>query len=408
MLAHNVGGGALPAPPWLLAYLGAALVLATAVVLRATWMTPRRAQPSEPAPTATPRVHVGNLVGIALLAAVGGAAVAGPDSAAANIAPVAVLVVWWVGLPLLCLLVGDVVRALNPFVGIVGLLRRPATPPADPPPAWVPAAFLASFSWYFLAYHRPGSPRSLALFLATYTVVAVAAGLRWGSAWLATGEGFGALSHAVARVGLRRPHDPVAPGTVALMVVWLAGTTFDAFANTSFWLDVLGTSEGWVRTGLNTVGLVWLTAVAGGAALAVLRAGDRRPGAADAAAPTVGLVPVLGLALVPLAAGWFLAHDLTLLLFEGQNFLALLSDPLGRGWDLVGTFDNTIDYRVVEARWVRWAQLALLGVGHVTAVVLIHDGALHVRGRRDAMRTTWAMAAVSAASVVAAALLVLG
>ena len=105
MLAHNVAGGPLPAPPWLLAYLGAALVLGTAVFLRATWLTARGRAPDGEAPT--PRLHVGHLVGIALLGAVVYAAVAGPDSAAANIAPVAVLVMWWVGLPLLCLVFVD-------------------------------------------------------------------------------------------------------------------------------------------------------------------------------------------------------------------------------------------------------------------------------------------------------------
>jgi len=32
MFAHNVGGGALPAPPWLLSYTGAAFVLVAALL----------------------------------------------------------------------------------------------------------------------------------------------------------------------------------------------------------------------------------------------------------------------------------------------------------------------------------------------------------------------------------------
>ncbi len=41
MFAHNVGGGALPAPPWLLSYIGAAIVFGTAAALRVTWPTVR-------------------------------------------------------------------------------------------------------------------------------------------------------------------------------------------------------------------------------------------------------------------------------------------------------------------------------------------------------------------------------
>src|SRR5688572_20298654 len=115
MFAHAVGGGALPAPPWLLSYIGIALMLGTAATLRATWPSSRHLVALEPVPPAEPRIGVGNVVGLVLLVAVLGAALAGPDSAAANIAPVSVLVVWWVGLPLACLLLGDVMRWLNPF-----------------------------------------------------------------------------------------------------------------------------------------------------------------------------------------------------------------------------------------------------------------------------------------------------
>ena len=174
----------------------------------------------------------------------------------------------------------------------------------------------------------------------------MAGAFAWGRAWVVTGEGFGALSAAVARIGLRRPRGAAPPGTAALMVVWLGGTGFDAFASTPVWVDLLGTSTGWTRTLLNTVGLTWVTAIVAGAYLLVVRVGEQ--GRGRHGSPSALAVP-LGIALVPLATGWFIGHDLTLLLSEGQNFLALLSDPLGRGWDLIGTFNHTIDYSIVQA-----------------------------------------------------------
>ena len=420
MFAHNVGGGALPAPPWLLSYIGAAFVLGTAAVLRATWPSARLAQAGGDNADAAGEsrglgISFGHLVGLLLFVAALIAALAGPNSAAANIAPVAVLVVWWVGLPIACLLLGDVMRVINPFVAVVAVLHRLRSPDGAHPeaPVWTSAAFLAAFSWFFLAYHRPGSPRALATFLVTYSLVAIGAGLRWGRAWLATGEGFGGLSAAVARIGLRRPAGPAPAGTAALMIVWIGGTAFDAFTSTPFWVDILGTSRGWTRTLLNTVGLVWLTAIVAGAFLVVVRLAEHGRATSPADAPTsetdppVRLTVPLGVALVPLATGWFVAHDLTLLLSEGQNFWALLSDPLGKGWDLFGTFNHTIDFRVVQAGWVRWSQLALLVAGHVGAVVLLHDTALGLLRRRPAMRTTWAMAVAATGSITAAALLVL-
>lgn len=459
--AHQVASGAMPAPPWLLAYLGAFAVVATALSLRSAWPRPRLAGTgrdpagadpppgavsSAPAPAAAPvDVGPGNVVGVVLLALVFAAAVVGPDTAAANIAPVAVLVVWWVGLPLAALVAGDVMRAVNPFVGVVRTVervRRRAPASSTDAPAWIPAAFLFAFGWFFVAYHRPGSPRAVAVLLTLYCLAAIAAGLRWGSRWLATGEGFGALSAAVSTVAPVR-RSPAPAGTAALMVVWLGGVVFDAFANTPFWADVVAGTAGWERTARSTVGLVWLTAVVAGLYLGALAvaarwtarraplghrdppAGGRADGPADGHPGDPADWPVnshpgepadgpadlrtrLGVGLVPVALAWFVSHDLTLLLFEGQNFIALLSDPIGRGWDLVGTISQTVDYGLAQAAWVPWVQvLAVLG-GHLAAVVVAHDTALRLRPRPVAAATTLSVSVAVAVSVVAAALMVLG
>jgi hypothetical protein len=407
MLAHAVGGDPV-APSWLLAYLGIALVLGTAVALRATWTT-ARSVPLEPVPPEPIAVRAGHVVGLLLYAGAVAVAIIGPDSSAANLAPWLVPVVWWVMLPILCLLLGDVVRHLNPFVPVVALLDRGR--PADPErsmPAWTPAAFLAAWSWYVLAYHRPGSPRTLAVFMVVYALAAVAGGLVWGRAWLRTGEAFGAISAAVARIGVRgwraggRARPPVL-GTAVLMVVWIGATVFDGFTYTTFWQDVLGTSGSWSRTFLSTAGLAWMTAIVAGAYLLVVRVAER--GQREELAGR-RLTAAFGPALVPLAVGWFLGHDFTLLVLEGQNAYALASDPFGRGWDLFGTFDHTIDYSIITAWWVSWLQILLLGVGHVVSVVLLHELALERLSARMAMRATWAMAAVTSASLAAAAVLV--
>ncbi|MET0728760.1 MAG: hypothetical protein ABWZ76_10740 [Acidimicrobiales bacterium] len=410
--AHDVSSGSVPAPPWLLGYIGAFAVGATAVALRATWPTHRLHRFSSPVgPQRSPGLHLGHAVGLVLFAAVLLVAVVGPDSAAANIAPVTVFVIWWVGLPLLCLLLGDVMRAINPFLAVVGVIGRRGEEDGAGP-SWTAAAFLAAFAWFFVAYHQPGSPRSLAVFLVVYALAAVAGGGLWGRRWLVTGEGFGALSAAVALLSPRGTRTGPPPGVAALMTVWIGSTAFDAFTSTPFWVDVLGTSRGWERTLLNTVGLVWLTAIVAGVHLLALRVAERRPPATRepetaAERPRASLAGPMGVALVPIGVGWFLAHDLTLLLFEGQNFISLLSDPIGKGWNLFGTITHTVDFDIVQAAWVPWAQILLLIVGHTAAVVIAHDTALAVVRRRLAMRSTWCVAAASAVSVSAAALLVL-
>jgi hypothetical protein len=80
--------------------------------------------------------------------------------------------------------------------------------------------------------------------------------------------------------------------------------------------------------------------------------------------------------LVPIAFAYVLAHYFSFLAYQGQAMGFLLSDPLGKGWDLLGTADQTIDYGVVSANGIWYVQVGSLIVGHVAALVLAHDRAL--------------------------------
>ena len=84
--------------------------------------------------------------------------------------------------------------------------------------------------------------------------------------------------------------------------------------------------------------------------------------------------------LIPIAAGYLVAHYFSLLAYNGQDLWRLANDPLGDGSDLFGGADATIDYGVVSATGIWYVQVGALVVGHVAALVLAHDRALELYG----------------------------
>ena len=73
--------------------------------------------------------------------------------------------------------------------------------------------------------------------------------------------------------------------------------------------------------------------------------------------------------LVPIALAYAVAHYLTLIVFEGQQLVAAVSDPFGLGWDLFGTAVQLAARQNIElfhaprglSRNIRLRGLSLLG-----------------------------------------------
>jgi hypothetical protein len=102
--------------------------------------------------------------------------------------------------------------------------------------------------------------------------------------------------------------------------------------------------------------------------------------------------------LIPIAAAYVIAHYFSLLAYNGQALLPLLSDPLGDGHDLFGTAGRGIDYGVVSATAIWYVQVAALVTGHVAALVLAHDRALELYGSaKQATRSQVVMLALMVA-----------
>lgn len=90
--------------------------------------------------------------------------------------------------------------------------------------------------------------------------------------------------------------------------------------------------------------------------------------------------------LVPIAVAYQYAHYQSLFMTTSQFAVPLASDPLGVGWNLLGTASARVDLFVVDVRWLWYSAVAAIVAGHVAAVHLAHVIAFDVyRTRRDAL-----------------------
>ena len=98
-------------------------------------------------------------------------------------------------------------------------------------------------------------------------------------------------------------------------------------------------------------------------------------GLALGVARIVGVRPLLA-GLIPIAIGYLIAHYLTFVLFDSQRIVLLVSDPFGRGWDLlgVGTFEPATGWLPGAVAWS--LQLVAVVGGHVVGAWAGHAVAL--------------------------------
>ena len=375
--AHGVGGRTdLPIPAWQLAWAASFAVAASFVALGAFWETPRLRSAAAGRVLSKPlqracrvQATVVRAFGLLALGVLVYAGLAGNTNPSVNIAPVAVYIIFWVGLQVVSVLVGDVWSHMNPFQALAdGSARLSARlrgrPAADPDHGagnqWWAVAAVFGFVWLELAFHDNTDIRVLGIYLVSYTVALLAGAAVFGRGWLRDAEGFGVLFSKLSAMAplhrdggalrLRAPlaglaTEPIKRGSVAFILVVLGSTTFDGFTRSSIWLDVAADRTGWELTAVSTVGMVFIifaVAVLYRAAIAAMAAvtGDSERELAEVFAPS----------LLPIAAAYTVAHYFSYLLLEGQWIIAHLSDPFGRGWDLFGTATYLVDFTLILHR----------------------------------------------------------
>jgi hypothetical protein len=435
-LAHGIGGVRdLPVPESFFFSTAAIVLVVSFIALGALWRRPqleRRGRGTE-LPATFQAVLASRFVRVPIQAASVGlflvvllSALFGTQVELRNFAPTFVYVVFWLGLPLLSVLLGDVWRVLSPWSAIAdaavwtferaGHEARPVYAYPQALGRYPAAVALFAFVVLELTHPRPAEPRTLAIAISLYTYWALAGMAVYGrDAWTRGGEGFAVMFNLLSRIApfstrdgrivVRWPFtglggaDPV-PGTLVFVAVMLGSTSFDGFSRTSTWQNLLGdVRERLLGKSLTVIDLATMAVNVAGLALLVGAVVLVYVIAVEAARRLVraprSLVPDFVLSLVPIAFGYLLAHYFSLFVLQGQFIFFLSSDPLGRGWDLFGTVGFVPNLGLLSPNLIWYVQVGALVVGHVAGLAVAHDRAVALfESRADALRSQYPMLAL--------------
>ena len=428
--AHGISGRAsLPVPVYLFAWAAAIVLVVSFVALSTLWAEPRLQEVRERRVGRMPKglVALCGLIGTGLFAVVIWAGYYGVNSFTANFDPTFIYVIFWVGVPLASVLVGDLFAALSPWRAVARALRwggsrlgmsyRPPLAYPDWLGRWPVVAGMVAFGWLELVYHDHDNPSLLASLSLAYFVLMLAGMALFGiEAWSDRGDAFGGYFNMLSRLSLfevrggvlyrRRPLTavvafPIEAGSVAMVLTSIGVVTFDGASNGVVWKTLgphiqnffvsLGAGGSAPDELSDSVGLLIALAVVTAfyyIGVYGMRSVSNRFGARELARTFVHT-------LIPIAFAYVLAHYFSLFVWQGQAIGYLASNPLGHHADLFGTAHWHINYTFIDSTAIWYVQVAALIIGHVSGLTLAHDRALALyRGTAEAVRSQYWMLAV--------------
>jgi hypothetical protein len=331
-----------------------------------------------------------------------------------NLAPTLVWIIWWVGLSLFVAFVGNIWPALDPwrsiFDGLDALGRRLGRPGGialgwqwpHVLGVWPAVVMLLAWSWLEVVYPIAAVPARLGYVAMVWSAVTLCGMLCFGrQVWQQHGDVFAIYFATLGRLaplttdrqGKRMVARPpgaalISPdanssklpaGSIGFVIAMLSTVLFDGLHGGSAWLlferllaqlfsqwmDINGYFAGTV--GLLAVWIVFLVAFELTCTVTAKLTGN-----GSGRLTARWFIPTL----VPIAAAYNLAHNFSSLLIQGQNAIALVSDPLGRHWDLFGTAALYPDIGLIDARVTWYVAICAIVTGHVISVWLAHRVAL--------------------------------
>lgn len=395
--AHAIGGTfELPVPLWLYLAGAASAVAASFGVVTLAGRRPRARFPARPAriPPSIARAASWLLRPLGLVWWYGAIAVGFVIS---DISPLPAVLLWvgiWIALPIVAALVGNPWPSLSPFRttldGMDGLTSRAGVPldlglryPRGLA-RWPAVVLLGGALWAELILPGGALAVTVAGIMTAYTLVTILGALAFGrAAWLRNAELFEILLGWYGRIGPIRRRSVrgwfaglritrgLGWSDAAFVVLLLSGITYDGLRETAVGAAVLAALLPPIQAafGLTVTSFLLVDTIALGALYATFLAAFAAVVTATRLATRTdsgGMGHTAGAyaaALVPIAAGYLVAHYLTLVVQAVVWLPSLVADPLMSlapdiGWIPIG--------------FVWYLSVAAIVGGHVAGVALAH------------------------------------
>ncbi|UDM49004.1 hypothetical protein [Cupriavidus sp. MP-37] len=419
----------LPVPLWLYAYAATGTLIATFLVLA---FAPGSGVPQAGLPPARRRralripaaaLKAGQIASALFLTLLIVSGMAGTQNPFQNISMAGFWIWFYLGSLYISAVLGDIYAFVNPFAWLLQVAARyfPAMETGRyryPPrlacyPALVPYVALIALELF-----GAGRPRDVSIFLLAYAAYAIAGSLCVGrSRWLEHLDALGILCRLCAKLSplrwlplpngnvgikLRNPiadiarEKPAHMSLVALQSFMLSSTAYDALRDTVpwnrfFWGSVYpqvthyfpSLGKNYALAGEAILTWQWLSFAAIGMAYYVLFRLFCTIQAICAGAPLKGkalngkaITQQFCLALLPIALFYHVCHYFTLFLGQGRQALALASDPLGLGWQLLPALSTASEptpaQSLINMGYIWHAQVLLILAGHILSVYVTH------------------------------------
>ncbi|WP_410764494.1 hypothetical protein [Haloferax sp. DFSO60] len=343
--------------------------------------------------------------GVLVLLAVVGFGLFGPSVAFVNLGVLLVWVFWWAGFTMFTYLVIDVWPLVNPWRTLVSWIQRTISTPSRAYPeslgAWPSVFGLLGLVWLEVVSPLASDPRALAGVVVAYSIVTIVGATIYGTLWFdhvdpvsrvfrlygllapiqRTERG---LSVSLPGSALARYREVMKPDDVAFVIALLWVTTFDGLVATTAWqgvLDAVAPVPAWV--------VAFVTAIGGFAGFFVAyRAASRfARQTADTYVAATYIAGWFAPALVPIAAGYHLAHFAGYVFGLSPVFVAVALNPLSP--------PATLQVFVLPS-WLGTLQLVFVVLGHLLSVWIAHTRSFELfPGRLQPLRSQYPFVVVT-------------